>query len=669
VSSHGECRGTAEGTRRESEELFRAICTAAQDAIFMIDHEARISFCNDAAGRIFGYAPQEMMGKNVHRLLAPARLQERAEKGFRRFQVIGEDAYLDNKIRRRVAVRKDGAEFPIEISVAGVKIKGRWHAVGIGRDITKRVRTAETLQKRTHDLRERVKKLNCLFGVSRLVEGHGTSLEKILRGIVDLVPPSWQYPEITCAQIVLEDRMFQTDNFGETAWGQASDIVVRGERVGVLKVYYLEERPDIYEGPFLNEERNLIDVIAERIGRIIERKRYEERLLVVSRAVDQSPSSVVITDAQGLIEYVNPKFTELTGYTAEKTIGKKPGVMKSGVHSPEFYKEMWDTLLTGEEWRGELCNRKKNGELYWEQASISPVRNAEGETTHFVAVKEDITDKRRAEQELRRYAEEQEKLSKIITEQNAQLTAANEKLRSLDQQKSEFLNMVAHDLRTPLTSIRSYADLLLMYKDEPAETREEFLTIISKESKRLGNLINDFLDLARIEAGTIRFAKESVSIEELIAHFISVYEGEAKHNNIALDVRAESELPNVFGDRERIGQVLSNILSNAVKFTPEGGSISVTAKRAVALTEEMERTAIEICVADTGPGIDPKHHEAIFDKFGQVKDRDSRDSGGTGLGLAIAREIVERHGGRIWVESELGHGARFLFTLLVEGEG
>ena len=245
-----------------------------------------------------------------------------------------------------------------------------------------------------------------------------------------------------------------------------------------------------------------------------------------------------------------------------------------------------------------------------------------------------------------------------MTRMNEDILAVNIKLRETDAQKSDFLNIVAHDLRTPLTSIRSYAELLLMYKDEPSEIREEFLGIISKESVRLGNLIGDFLDIARIESGSFKYNMKSVDLKGLITHALSVFQGEAFRKKITLESEVDPDLPEITGDDGRIGQMLANLLSNAVKFTTEGGRIKVEGRT--------NSGNVEISVADSGGGIDPKDQQMIFEKFGQVEDRgDGKVKGGTGLGLAITREIVEKHGGSVRVESELGCGARFVVTLPV----
>jgi signal transduction histidine kinase len=253
-----------------------------------------------------------------------------------------------------------------------------------------------------------------------------------------------------------------------------------------------------------------------------------------------------------------------------------------------------------------------------------------------------------------------------LTEMNNELVEANRMLRDNDSRKSDFLNLVAHDLRTPLTSIRSYADLLLMYKDEPGEVRVEFITTIIKESIRVSNLINDYLDLSLIESGTMTYNMKPVDISELINGTLKLFRDEADRKGIELTCVIEHGLPEVMADQNRLGQVLDNLLANAVKFTPDGGAVSVQALLISDCIESQKTDPnyLEISVTDTGNGIDPKDHQRIFLKFGQLEDRgDGKAKGGTGLGLAITKEIVEKHGGTIRVESEFGKGARFVVTL------
>ncbi len=234
-----------------------------------------------------------------------------------------------------------------------------------------------------------------------------------------------------------------------------------------------------------------------------------------------------------------------------------------------------------------------------------------------------------------------------------ELARANLQLRAIDQQKSEFLNVVAHDLRTPLTCIRTYTDLITMYVDEDPATYAEFLSVIAEETERLGELLDNFLDLARIENATLHYELEPVRADEIAAHFLQVYRAKADAEGIALDAVLDGAVPVVRADRRRIEQVFSNLLSNAVKFTPRGGSVSIEVAPAA--------DGVMVAVADTGPGVPAADRQRIFERFRQVGDGHER--GGSGLGLAIAKAIVGHHGGRIWVEDGPVGGSRFVFVL------
>jgi len=242
-----------------------------------------------------------------------------------------------------------------------------------------------------------------------------------------------------------------------------------------------------------------------------------------------------------------------------------------------------------------------------------------------------------------------------------ELAAANARLREVDQQKSEFLNIVAHDLRTPLTCIRTYAELIQMYVDQPPEVYAEFLQIIAEESDRLATLINNFLDLARLEAGTLTYEFEPVSLAEIVTHFRNVYQAEAKTRSVQFTVDLPADLPPLMADRVRLEQVLANLLSNAFKFTPEGGRIHL------AVRWDAATQMVWVTLTDSGPGVPPSERERIFEKFTQIEAPPYRDKAGTGLGLPIAREIVHRHGGRLWVEDAPEGGARFVLTLPLAG--
>ncbi len=256
---------------------------------------------------------------------------------------------------------------------------------------------------------------------------------------------------------------------------------------------------------------------------------------------------------------------------------------------------------------------------------------------------------------LRIILEEERSMRDNLERSRTELEEANSKLKELDLMKSEFLNTVSHELRTPLTSIKAFAEILLDNVGEDPETQTEFLEIINKESDRLTRLINNLLDLSRIEAGRMKWDREPLDLQEVVATAVTSLRGAAEKKGLILDVEIEDDLPTV-GDRDKLIQVVTNLLGNAIKFTSEGGTIRVQAGRKDLLTARIE-------VQDSGVGIDPQFHESIFEKFSQVDSSETRDIKGSGLGLPIARSITEHHDGKLFVESELGKGSSFIVEL------
>lgn len=256
---------------------------------------------------------------------------------------------------------------------------------------------------------------------------------------------------------------------------------------------------------------------------------------------------------------------------------------------------------------------------------------------------------------LRIILEEERSMRDNLEKSRAELEAANEKLKELDQMKSEFLNTVSHELRTPLTSIKAFAEILLDNVGEDVETQTEFLQIINKESDRLTRLINNLLDLSRIEAGRMKWEDEQLDLHEVAESALNALRGSAEKKGLIVTSELEEDLP-TRGDKDKLIQVITNLLGNAIKFTAEGGEVTVRAGRKDLLTGRIE-------VEDSGVGIDPEFHESIFNKFSQVDSSETRDIKGSGLGLPIARSIVEHHGGQLFVESEAGVGSTFIVEL------
>ena len=236
----------------------------------------------------------------------------------------------------------------------------------------------------------------------------------------------------------------------------------------------------------------------------------------------------------------------------------------------------------------------------------------------------------------------------------ADLAAAHQELLSVDEMKTNFLANVSHELRTPLTSIRSFSELLLAYEDDP-EVQKEFLRIISTESERLTRLVNDVLDISRIEAGHMAWKMDSIEVSELLADLGRTFAPLIALADLSFELHVDDDLPRVYGDRDRLHQVIANLLNNAMKFTHGGGAIVLRGDRADG--------EVRISVADTGIGVAEADQERIFEKFQQVGDTLTDKPRGTGLGLAICRDIVEHHQGQLWIDSEPGIGSTFTVSL------
>ncbi|MFA8343171.1 MAG: response regulator [Rhodothermaceae bacterium] len=361
-----------------------------------------------------------------------------------------------------------------------------------------------------------------------------------------------------------------------------------------------------------------------------------EQLKKLSRAIEHSPTTVLITDKQGNIEYVNPSFTKTTGYTIKETIGNNLDFLKSNFHDDEFYKNLWDTIESGNVWFGEFKNRRKNGSFYWESASISPIKNNKNEVTHYVSVKEDITQRKQMEIELKK--------SKELAET---ATVA----------KSQFLATMSHEIRTPMNAIIGLSHLVLKTKLDKKQLN--YLIKIDQSAHSLLGIINDILDFSKIEAGKLTIENIDFDLEQVISTVSNLVSQKAQEKNLEFAIHISPDVPlNLIGDPLRIGQVITNFCSNAVKFTTEG-EVVVSIK----LTEKSNGFAdLEYCVKDTGIGLSNDQKENLFKAFQQADNSTTRKYGGTGLGLAISKRLVELMGGRIWFESELGKGSSFYFS-------
>jgi PAS domain S-box-containing protein len=381
---------------------------------------------------------------------------------------------------------------------------------------------------------------------------------------------------------------------------------------------------------------------------ISERKRSELELRKLSLALEHSPFSVLITDRAGRIEYVNPHFNEQTGYSAEESIGQTPSLLKSGRMPPETYRDLWATISSGQVWHGELLNRAKNGNLIWEKTSITPLKNERGEIIHYVAVKEDITEHKRAAEALRaseeRLRELNAELEQRVVERTQQLEAANRELEV-------FSYSVSHDLRAPLRAIEGFSRLLLTeHADKLDAGGQDYLQRIRRASLRLGELIDDLLKLAHVTRGGVR--RERVDLSRMAEDILADLCATAPERKIETAVE---EGIVVEGDSRLLRVALENLLGNAWKFT------SRTTLASIRFGQTPAQGVTEIYVRDNGVGFDPKYAGRLFGAFQRL--HTEQEFSGTGIGLATVQRVVQAHGGQIRAEAQPGAGATFYFTV------
>ncbi len=393
---------------------------------------------------------------------------------------------------------------------------------------------------------------------------------------------------------------------------------------------------------------------------ITERIQSEEEIRKLSLAVEQSSGSVVITDIAGNIEYVNAKFVAVTGYAREEVLGRNPRILKSGETPQEEYARLWHTITHGLEWRGEFHNRKKNGELYWESASISPIKDYEGKITHFIALKEDITERKRVEAEL---ARERSHLEETVRHRTEDLRESLRRLEEANQAKSQFLSSISHELRTPLNAILGFTELLREQFFGPLNEKQlNYVHQVENSGRHLLALINDLLDLTRVDTGSMKLERADISVAEIIHGSLDIIRPECEHKKIYPFSQSVENLPRVYADLRKCRQIMLNLLSNACKYTPENGQVEVLAR-----VEDENFLRLE--VKDNGMGIEAGEVDKIFSEFYQTAKVQDEHLGGTGIGLALSKRLVELQGGRIGVNSEPGRGSVFWFTLPIFRQG
>jgi PAS domain S-box-containing protein len=496
---------------------------------------------------------------------------------------------------------------------------------------------------------------------------------------------------------------------------------------------------------------------------ITQRRKEEEERIKLSKAIEHSPVSIVITNSKGIIEYVNPFCLENTGYKHEELVGENPRIFKSGVTPIIVYKELWDTISSGNIWRGEISNKKKNGELFWERVNISPVTNHNNQITHYIGIKEDITTKKKILESLKESEEKHrvlftnspdayliiangvfvdcnhatevmlrgnrlqivgqspeaispefqpdgrksseaaaEKIKTALTmgintfewvhrrldgtdffvevsiavmvldgqqllfttwrditirkRADAEIKLKNAELIKLNAEKDKFFSIIAHDLRSPFTAFLGLTQILVEKLPEMTTSKvQSYISHINNSATNLFSLLENLLEWSRQQQGLIPFNPTSIHLSSIVDECINNILESANNKGIGITCNIPNNL-NVFADSNMLQTIIRNLVSNAVKFTPKGGNIILSA-------ETYDNRTVKISIKDNGIGMNKEMINKLFRLDVKVNRAGTEGEPSTGLGLLLCKDFIEKHGGKIWVESEEGKGTIFNFII------
>ena len=614
----------------ESEKSYYGLFNSVSEAIYIINARGEFIAINAGTEKMYGYSSEEVIGKTSEFLAA---------NGLNDLKTISQQLkdVLATGIQQQFEFwgkRKNGDIFPNEVICNKGNYFGQEVVIATGRDITDRKEAEEKLK------RER----------------------KLLRTLIDNLPVTIYVKDRECRKVIanradlkIVGLKTEVEVLGKT------DLETYGPEVGMRgftddkKVIdsgeaVLNREEDFWDEngiqrwlitskiPLTEENGEIIGLVG--IGRdITEQKLAQEKILKLSMGIEQSSATIVITDINGSIEYVNPAFTATSGWSEEEAISLNHQILKSGNMESAVYIDLWETISSGNVWRGELQNRKKDGSLYWEWATITSIKNDKGIITNYIAIKEDITERKKMQ---------------------AELIQAKEKAEESDRLKSAFLANMSHEIRTPLNSIIGFSELL----GDPSfdeQQKDEFRQTIVDNGNNLLFIISDIMDFSMLEAGQMKIRKELISVRKLLTELQNDFSKKANQKGIEFRIALSQNTPDVQieSDLYRIRQIFNNLIGNALKFTLKGY---------IEIGYQVENNIVTFHTKDTGIGIDSAYHQSIFERFRQVDLAKTRKYGGNGLGLAISKNLVELLGGTIWVESEPDKFSNFIFTIPIKTE-
>ena len=589
----------------------------AKDMIYWIEPNGKIAYVNEAACKFSGYTKDELQSMYLFDL----------DKDFPRDQ--WESHWNKSRASGSTIIEsfhysKDGTKTPVEVSIDFMEFGGKEYHCSYARDITERKKILEELA----ESEERYKAILGYSPYSLIVQQNNkiifvnnacielfacdNSADLLDKNIIDLVHEDYR--------IVLKNKIDESAASLKPSSSLEVKIVCLDNKISEAEILTV---------PFILHGINSTLFIIRFIGDI---KSKNEQLRKLSRAVNQSSAGILIANKLGIIEYVNPKFSEITGYSSEEAVGQTTRLLKSGTHTKEFYKDLWVTVLSGNEWRGEIYNRKKSGELYWEFDSISAIKDDIGEITHFLAVKEDVTERKKIETDILEAKEEAEEANKV---------------------KSSLLANMSHEFRTPLNGILGFTQLLkdFVVEDEVLLMVEK----IEKSGKRLMNTLNAVLSLTELETEDFVVQENDIDLTLFCNTIKSNFERFAYDKDLELSLEVKTPHLQLISDESLLTKIVSSICDNAIKYTNKG---KVLIQIDDVLKKDNSDYAV-INVIDTGIGIRSENHELIFNEFRQLSEGIRRDFEGLGLGLTLANRMARLIEAEISVDSEFGKGSKF----------
>ncbi len=626
IGTHHDITARSELKQQLAEQAVRyqALFEQSPNPMWIFDAETRdILAVNDCAVAHYGYPREQFVGMNIAALRPPQDLPlllDHLGKPRRKVQASGPWRHL----------RANGEIIWVDILAHAIVWEGRPARVVVAHDVTARQRVAQAIEESEerfraifHSANDAIFTTDEQFAVasanSRAVELLQTKRENLLgRRLAEFFPTH------------------QPD--GAESLPKANAILERMWRERVPAFEWRLQRPDgshveteiTLNGLTHNGRRSVVVVARD----ITERQRAHRELQLLHAALQATPAGIVVTNAAGAIEWVNPAFTNLTGYSLAEAQGQNPRMLRSGQHDDVFYRRMWETILRGEVWSGDVQNRRKDGTVYFERMTIAPVRNSAGAITNFVAVKDDITNERRLEQQL----------------------ARSQRLESVGMLASG----IAHDLNNVLTPIVLSIELLRAERQLPPATVAR-LNLVAQAAQRGANIVKQVLTFARGVEGERTVVQPRYLLKE-----VAQLAQETFPRIIEVSVDAGRDLPAIRGDITQLHQVLLNLAVNARDAMPRGGRLvfsarltQVDATRAAALSRIAPGAYVELAVTDTGTGIPDEVLEHMFEPFFTTKPRGN----GTGLGLSTVYGLVRSHEGTVEVDTALGRGTTFRVLL------